>query len=466
MGVYSLNELRIDGFPSGSILEMKVVNQLGNHTELHLKVEIQPQQERWILFEMGSYHRIGIYGNGEVVFKGLIEQVQIENTTEFNCANIIAKSCSILMDIEKKSRTFQDINESYESVINKILSSYSNADYNMCIPDQPIGKLLIQYLETDWEFLNRILSELYLSIANVADSYIIRLYLGGIQQHQSAQVSLMRMSKNENQYLTALGYGLDVIEDDFIDYEIKANQCIHLFHSIHYKQKKVVIYKSCFELKRGMLECCYLVRHLAGIFTLPIYPVSLVGVSLEAKILEVKGNLVRAHLKIDDRYQVNDVYWFPYATLSASPDGSGWYYMPEISDCVRVHFPTKYPENAIVISSISRYEIPGQGDDSMGNSSTKYLSNQGGQKMMLSEDGIHIVTRSGASSVTINNDGTIYIHADKIISIKAGESIGMKATEIKLCVSENMEISSEEGGTVCLKNDGNLELKGSEVFVN
>lgn len=44
--------------------------------------------------------------------------------------------------------------------------------------------------------------------------------------------------------------------------------------------------------------------------------------------------------------------------MSASQDGSGWYYMSEIGDTVRVYFPTKHTKDAIALSAVSNYEAP------------------------------------------------------------------------------------------------------------
>ena len=82
----------------------------------------------------------------------------------------------------------------------------------------------------------------------------------------------------------------------------------------------------------------------------------LTGAALEGTVLEVSGIRIRIHLKIDDGTDSEDVYWFPFSTLSASQDGSGWYYMPEPGDQVRVYFPTKHTKDAVAISAVSAYD--------------------------------------------------------------------------------------------------------------
>lgn len=60
---------------------------------------------------------------------------------------------------------------------------------------------------------------------------------------------------------------------------------------------------------------------------------------------------------MDDQLDANSNYWFPYSTIYASEDNTGWYCMPEIGDSIRIYFPSKKEEEGIAISSVAR-EIP------------------------------------------------------------------------------------------------------------
>lgn len=80
----------------------------------------------------------------------------------------------------------------------------------------------------------------------------------------------------------------------------------------------------------------------------------IIGVALNGKVLEISGTKIKIHLDIDNGGK--DVYWFPFSTLSASPDGSGWYYMPEKGDNVRIYFPSKHTRDVIAVSAVSSYD--------------------------------------------------------------------------------------------------------------
>ncbi|KAF6589054.1 phage tail protein, partial [Paenibacillus sp. EKM208P] len=42
----------------------------------------------------------------------------------------------------------------------------------------------------------------------------------------------------------------------------------------------------------------------------------------------------------------------PYSTVYSSPDGSGWYVMPEAGDQIRLYFPDEREQNAFAASSV------------------------------------------------------------------------------------------------------------------
>lgn len=44
-----------------------------------------------------------------------------------------------------------------EELMAEVMRTYPAADYKLNVPKMPIGQLIIQYEETDWEFLNRFL---------------------------------------------------------------------------------------------------------------------------------------------------------------------------------------------------------------------------------------------------------------------------------------------------------------------
>ena len=62
--------------------------------------------------------------------------------------------------------------------------------------------------------------------------------------------------------------------------------------------------------------------------------------------------LVQVQFDEDENKEGCGRHWFDFATVYSTPDGAGWYCMPEVGDEVRVVFPDNYEEHAYVASSV------------------------------------------------------------------------------------------------------------------
>ena len=63
------------------------------------------------------------------------------------------------MDIKKKSRTFQNESSTYRNVIDIVNADYNNIQIKDDITEtSKIDTFVVQYKETDWEFIKRLVS--------------------------------------------------------------------------------------------------------------------------------------------------------------------------------------------------------------------------------------------------------------------------------------------------------------------
>jgi hypothetical protein len=94
----------------------------------------------------------------EIVFSGIIEKIEQQKEKGIDKVKLQVVTKSIILDRQEKSRSFQNINQTYEEIAKEILKEYSGAVIATVGEKVPIGKPLIQYKETDWEFIKRITS--------------------------------------------------------------------------------------------------------------------------------------------------------------------------------------------------------------------------------------------------------------------------------------------------------------------
>ena len=63
------------------------------------------------------------------------------------------------MDRKKRSRSFQDTQTTYQALVEEVLKDYEKSSLIYAGECLQTGALIIQYEETDWVFLKRVLSK-------------------------------------------------------------------------------------------------------------------------------------------------------------------------------------------------------------------------------------------------------------------------------------------------------------------
>ncbi len=171
-------------------------------------------------------------------------------------------------------------------------------------------------------------------------------------------------------------------------------------------------------------------------------------------------------LEIDEAGRA--AYWFPYSTMSASPDGSGWYCMPEKGDQVRVYFPTNQEKDAYAVSAISGHEPePGDAEDPMGNPNVKYLRTKADQVIQFAEDGIIINSGSGQATIFLGNSGELTVYGSTDVNVTAQNTLSLISNgQVLVGATDSITMKKGEGTFITMDKEGDITLKGSKIYSN
>lgn len=484
---YTADQISVKEIEIEKILELHIVCEVGKHSCLTLTGYLKEGSEERIMMERKAYEKITIcLKKKTTIFSGVLTNVTIKKEGKLSKIKLEAKSGSILLDQKKKSRSFQRTSMTYKELAQIIVSQYPNTEVNFHAKEQPIGQIAIQYQETDWEFLKRMCSELYTPITCRVHGEKTQIYIGVPAIHCKAfsyQKKAFRKELGEFDYWKQ--QGKSVKDSDFFIMTVQTDHIPEIFTSLSYKGAELVIKRYEYVLKNGMLYCYCDLQRKNGVLEKIRYPMDFIGIALNSRIIDVKGTQVKVHFDIDEQGS-EDVHWFDFSTLSASKDGSGWYYMPEKGDQVRIYFPSKHTKDAMAISAVNTYEgkqeigvtssvAIGSGTsattqanpDKMSNPSTKYLSNTNGQEMKMSEEGIFLSCAGGSATVQIGNDGTLILQSAKSIDIQAQNNISLEAEEdLILHAAESAVLVCAKGGQIQFLQDGTLKMQGTEVKID
>ena len=117
------------------IEEIKIKNKPNEHGYLYFKAIVDDSVNFKYAIEASTEDKICIYEQNEdnennketIIFKGKIQNISTNNSTDgIYHIEIEAYTSSFDLDIEEKSRSFQDIEMSYDDLRNSLLTSTFN----------------------------------------------------------------------------------------------------------------------------------------------------------------------------------------------------------------------------------------------------------------------------------------------------------------------------------------------------
>ncbi|MCB2359252.1 phage baseplate assembly protein V [Clostridium estertheticum] len=466
--------LRVNGYNIESIKNLKITTTINDHATLELTGVLKNEEKDKDINLTTENKTIEVYCTGDkdlTLFYGVVTNIKINVDNEVYSINLQAKSMSYLMDIKIESRSFQDVGMTTQMLINQIMGDYASAKYIVNIPNEPMKELLIQYEETDWQFIKRIASKYNQGILPTKDYKGIQYYIGA--QEQKKELKTQNISYEVFKEIIDYQYMLqnhlqDAKEIDYISYKIQNHEILNLGDNIQLQNQSFYVYEGIYEMKDGILENTYKLRIKNGIRQKKLYNTKIIGSSIEGKIIGVQNDLVKVHLEIDKSQDEGKAYWFKYSTMSASKDGSGWYCMPEKSDSVKVYFPTKDEDEAFVISSVSGYEVgPSGGEDRMGNPDDKYLRTAQDKEVKLTPEGIFISCNSGQAEMSLKSDGTLSVVSQNNLNVQASENIKIEAKKsFLISAKESITIACDKNGGLDFDKEGQIREKGTKVNNN
>ncbi|WP_143321422.1 hypothetical protein [Clostridium sp. HBUAS56010] len=94
----------------------------------------------------------------KLIFKGVVQEIEVFHNGKYKEMELLALTGTCLLDEEKKSRSFQEVGMTYGEVIKTLIKDIPDSAVICTEGKERIGRPLIQYEETDWEFIGRLAS--------------------------------------------------------------------------------------------------------------------------------------------------------------------------------------------------------------------------------------------------------------------------------------------------------------------
>lgn len=337
-----------------SIEELEIIQQPNRHGELRLSAVLDCEPDEIAYYNMPETLIVKYKRDDEekILFKGMIEDSSLKRVGNHMWIKLKAYDATYILDTKKKTRSFQNISRTTHSIISEIMEGYPECICMKNIPEEEIGQIWFQYEETDWEFLCRFVSH-YCDHLYADATYQSARFQAGLSA-QSITVNWddypYRMGKDFMRYdmLSQNGFS-GIIEQQFVEYFIDSYDIYTLGSKLLFKETPWYISSLKRKLIDNLLVCTYELRQKEAMLAVKEYNMRITGISADGKIVKVNRDKVQVTLN-GDMTKEQGTYWFPFSTVAASSDGSGWYSMPEEGDSIRVYFPTSDEKEAYVIT--------------------------------------------------------------------------------------------------------------------
>ena len=269
---------------------------------------------------------IQLCGHGNTagaLFCGYQEKVEIKEEGRYRIADVQAVSGTILLDQKKCNRVFQKKAQTYMGIANTVTA---DTEHSACIlpgSDMQTGGTLIQYQETDWNFLKRMASQLGLPLVPDISYYYPRFYLGLPEGEKKELGEILSCDMCFDGRYYAVSGRCTVDRKDFICYDVVTGTRLSLGDRVTYEGRELTVSRKKTELVRG--EVIFTYRLAGSSYTWvpwednPDYT----GMSFVESIVGTQGEQVEVAFDIDQTAAGGNRYGFAPAT------GNLMYCMPQ-----------------------------------------------------------------------------------------------------------------------------------------
>lgn len=447
------------------IISLSITEELNEHGIAKVFLLTDDEDKCQILHNLTSETNIKIVvakiNKKTVLFLGIPTKITIKNIKKVTSVELELKSKSFLLDWEKRSQSFQNQKSTYKEVFQKLIEKDNGG---LCCDNASKGavieKPLVQYMESDWEFIKRISSKLNTKIITDIKNDRPAITIG-IQQGDT-------YTMDSYNYEVFIDNGeclkIQTILDNWkpihsVQYIVKSTYHFNLYDVLIYDKISFIIVKKRMELENGIIIFTYWISYEHRARQVLMQNDKLSGVSINGIILDVQGEKVKLHLCIDQCQPLEDAFWYKIQSPYIGSGNAGFYSMPEIGDTVQLYFPKGSSEEGIVrncfpitknVSTLYSPDIK-----SFGNTQGKEILFSSTQIQATAINGLILINMdencgieiASSNNITINSNNNAKIFG-KNITLRAGDEICLATKYGSIIIDKNINVKAEKGVSI------------------
>ena len=150
-------ELKTNIMNLQEIIDFDMKYEINEHCYCKITGILKQGEQEFFVKHITAFSPIEVRIESEqpiVIFNGIIQNSEIKHIGNIYYLTLNCVSNSFKLDIKKKSRSFQNKDMTYKNIMDKIASEYSPSYIlDFATKGENIENIILQYEETDWEFL-------------------------------------------------------------------------------------------------------------------------------------------------------------------------------------------------------------------------------------------------------------------------------------------------------------------------
>lgn len=406
---------------------------------------------------------VGKDGEKRTIFCGIVTGFSLQTENDQKKLYLDLKTGSCLLDKKKRLFSYQDSTYTYRQLFLDKMKEYPESGIIFGEPPEgETGELILQYEETDWEFLIRMASRKGQFLTAEEEVSGVKIYYGlpAGETFPFPEEGIYTIGKDLEEYRKRKAEGMvGLSEQDSLQYVLTVREKHRIGSRTAIKGRDFYLYRLEGDYIQGeMLYRCHLCRR-GWLMQGKQWNKKIRGCSLDAVVKEVYEDKVRVQIIADENKGQDINLWYPYATVYSTPDGTGWYCMPEPGDQVRLAVPEKWEGEAFVASSV---HMETECKDRK-NPEHKVIKSKYGKEVRFTPDSIVITNNQGTRVELVDGEG-IHLVSSHSILLEAEEDLTVSSDTGSLTVAGTSSVRMTQQGTGILLEDG-IFFTGGELRV-
>ncbi len=369
-----------------------------------------------------------------VLFKGMIADANVQYRGQTRFLTIHAVSYTVLLDQKRRKRVFQGQNQTYRQIVDEVLKhAVHTGMIYMGERQKKTDGLVVQYQESDWEFLRRLAAKQGMPLVADCQNNYPCFYFGIPERIRYHELSCRNIRMRQT------GTAGDTPHAECL---VHSRDYLEICDLVALNERKWRVMGVFLEQQQGEIIIRYQLEEERYVpVDLPGHNPAIKGLSLTATVKAVEDARVRLKIHCEQDPDWGDGLWYDYATVYTEPDGTGWYCMPEVGEQVRLYFPDWYEKHAYVVSHVHR-----EGNGTRLDTDRKSFRTRYGKELYFTPEEIVITNNNGLSvslhdkeGISIQSSQGIFIRSDSMVDIQSGEEIRIQGNE-GVSIQQNQNI--------------------------